>query len=164
MAGPLSLLQGYVQDEGMCGDGYVQSNGYPPPQIWDQSGMGKLTSIPHLLLTPSGGHLTYCRQADGTHPTFFLLIATGNQGNRMKTRLILLLDGNPFDCDFRLCWIKKGQEEGWIEFLTDDWEPDCVNYPDEAWTDVDLDCEVEDEVEDHDCAAAADEPGPKCDW
>ena len=64
----------------------------------------------------------------------------------MRTRLILLLDGNPFDCDFQLCWIKRGQEEGWIEFITDDWEPDCANYPDEAWSDVDLDCEVEDEL------------------
>ena len=108
--------------------------------------MGKHSSIPHPLLTLNGGHHTYCRQADCTYITFLLLIATGNQDNMMRTRLILLLDGNPFDCHFRLCWIKTGQEEGWIEFLTDDWEPDCVNYPDEAWSNVDLDCEVEDEL------------------
>ena len=108
--------------------------------------MGKHSSIPHPLLALNGDHHTYCRQAEGTDPTFLLLIATGNQDNRMRTRQILLLDGNPFTCDFRLCWIQRGQEEGWIEFLTDDWEPDCVNYPDEAWSNVDLDCEVADEL------------------
>ena len=28
--------------------------------------------------------------------------------------LILSLSGNKFECDNRLCWLKQGQEDGWI--------------------------------------------------
>ena len=28
--------------------------------------------------------------------------------------LVLSLSGNKFECDYRLCWLKQGHEDGWI--------------------------------------------------
>ena len=30
--------------------------------------------------------------------------------------LILDLSGNPFKCDAEMCWLRRGQAEGWIRF------------------------------------------------
>ena len=50
----------------------------------------------------------------------------------------VLLGGNPMHCDSRMCWIQKGKQDGWIK---NSWaSPECVNYPDEHFMEVGLDC------------------------
>ena len=59
------------------------------------------------------------------------------------------LHGNPFLCDRRMCWLKRGQEEGWIHYewykngynADLDLKPRCSNFPDIQWEDVELGCE-----------------------
>ena len=51
----------------------------------------------------------------------------------------LYLEGNPMQCDSRMCWIQKGVQDGWIKNY---WAPpECVNYPDVDFAEIDLDCE-----------------------
>ena len=53
--------------------------------------------------------------------------------NGHPANLTLIISGNPLQCDSRLCWIKEGEEEGWITWpiiqdrqLTD--KPGCENF------------------------------------
>ena len=52
--------------------------------------------------------------------------------------------GNPFHCDVRMCWLRDAEQQGRVHFRTiyDDnrEDPECVNYPDEEWREVPLDC------------------------
>ena len=58
---------GYVQAGGyVCKEWLCSGDGYPPLQTMDLKG------YPPLLLTPSGSHHTYYRQAGGMHPTRML--------------------------------------------------------------------------------------------
>ena len=55
--------------------------------------------------------------------------------------LRLSLRGNPLVCDTKLCWLKKGEEEGWLRFRTYDgihYGPNCANNVD--WTRLKLNC------------------------
>ena len=58
---------------------------------------------------------------------------------RHPRKLGLKLGGNPLQCDSRMCWIKRGEDAGWI-YWEEDSVPECENFPDTAWQDVDLDC------------------------
>ena len=42
-------------------------------------------------------------------------------------------------CDQRMCWIKQGEEDGWVKL---EWNigPKCLNYGGVRWQDVNLDC------------------------
>ena len=51
-----------------------------------------------------------------------------------------------------MCWIKQGVQDGWLSLQydplssiveLDHWYPDCSNYPDASWDDVDLECVAE---------------------
>ena len=54
--------------------------------------------------------------------------------------LTLLLWDNPFLCDTNMCWIKKGEHDGWIK-LTENRhsKPDCYGV---YWDDVMLNCSL----------------------
>ena len=82
----------------------------------------KLTSLPADIFNPvhypdSGGH---------------------------PPRLDIGLHFNPLQCDSRLCWLKKGQKEGWItwwSFNTNiSLKPQCFNKPGIDWDDITLEC------------------------
>ena len=60
--------------------------------------------------------------------------------------LRLYLNGNPFQCDWRVCWIQQAKHDGWLQ-TRDSYQPECVNHPDASWEDVNLDCDVMDELE-----------------
>ena len=69
-------------------------------------------------------------------------------GNEHPTNLTLLISHNPLQCDNKMCWIKQGEEEGWLTLnLTRPhsyWtKPDCENYPDRNWDDITLNCAME---------------------
>ena len=55
--------------------------------------------------------------------------------------LRLSLRANPLVCDTKLCWLKKGEEEGWLTFptySTTHYGPNCANNVD--WTTLKLNC------------------------
>ena len=61
----------------------------------------------------------------------------------MNTKLTLSLKGNYFQCDSKMCWIKKGEELGKIMWYRRNQNQEekliCVNYPGD-WDDVALNC------------------------
>ena len=55
--------------------------------------------------------------------------------------LRLSLRANPLVCDTKLCWLKRGEEEGWLRFQTYNgifYGPNCANNVD--WTGLKLNC------------------------
>ena len=62
--------------------------------------------------------------------------------------LLLLLGDNPLECDCRMCWVKQGEREGWIDLvLRYPWgefydKPDCANHPNVHWDDIKILCPV----------------------
>ena len=62
----------------------------------------------------------------------------------MNTKLTLSLKGNYFQCDSKLCWIKKGEELGKITWYRRNQNQEekliCVNYPGDDWDDIALNC------------------------
>ena len=115
----------------------------------------------------------HSKQAGGTHPTgmhscfhtisdfwekntstFFnhvmFLLVPDNKTH--PDSIFIFLDNNPFHCDTKMCWIKQGVQDGWLSLQydplssilePDHWYPDCTNYPDDSWDDVDLECNTE---------------------
>ena len=82
--------------------------------------------------------------------TWFFLLISDNETH--PDSIFISLDHNPFHCDSRMCWIKQGVQDGWLSIQydplssivePDHWYPDCTNYPDESWDDVDLECDTE---------------------
>ena len=61
--------------------------------------------------------------------------------------LTFSLNENPFQCDPRLCWLKRGEKEGWIRWNKSRegriLKPDCSNGV--YWDAVTLDCPDEGE-------------------
>ena len=59
-----------------------------------------------------------------------------NLGEIFKETFRIGLYGNPFQCGQSMCWIKEGQQEGWLGF----WglEPQCLNHRTEKWIDIDV--------------------------
>ena len=51
--------------------------------------------------------------------------------------LRLTLRDNPLVCDTKLCWLKKGEEEGWLRF-SDNHSPNCAYNVD--WYNLKLNC------------------------
>ena len=90
------------------------------PKLYRESGLhlerNNLTPLSLSILDPS-----HYKQIGG-HPR----------------KLYLNIRKNLLHCDRKLCWIKEGQEQGWISGW---WSPDCANYPGVDWTKVDLDCD-----------------------
>ncbi len=58
--------------------------------------------------------------------------------NGHPAELELGMEENPLHCDSRMCWIKEGDEEGWI--ISQPWNVRYCEYPGAAWKDVDLNC------------------------
>ena len=56
----------------------------------------------------------------------------------------LLLFHNPLRCNSSLCWMKQGEQDGWISWYYDFdmFVPECGNYPGVAWADVKLPCAI----------------------
>ena len=51
------------------------------------------------------------------------------------------LSGNPLVCDERLCWVKRGAQDRWLWFAgSGTYKPQCANFPNTTWDDVDLNC------------------------
>ena len=57
-------------------------------------------------------------------------------------KLELLIHANPFYCDERLCWLKEGEKEGWLDYdsRTQRYAPSCSNHPGVHWNDINLGC------------------------
>ena len=56
------------------------------------------------------------------------------------TRLALPIWDNPLQCDNKMCWVKQGEEDGWITLTSDvHSEPDCQGI---HWDDVTITCTV----------------------
>ena len=58
--------------------------------------------------------------------------------------LDLTLGANPLQCDKRLCWIKRGEQEGWIRWIYlqgRPLEPKCAD--DVSWYNVTMECPKE---------------------
>ena len=50
--------------------------------------------------------------------------------NKNLFQLELALNGNPLQCDSRLCWMKEGEMDGWLHLSFNYYNPpQCVNYP-----------------------------------
>ncbi len=76
-------------------------------------------------------------------------------GNRLKTlsesifsaqpgHLILWIADNPLRCGSDMCWMKRGEAEGWLEFGVQkniEHGPECVNYKNKLWGSIDLECD-----------------------
>ena len=63
----------------------------------------------------------------------------------VPNNLVLGINHNPLQCDSRMCWIKQGEEDGWIKLFHEargiTWsKPSCVNYPGFRWDDVTITC------------------------
>ena len=58
--------------------------------------------------------------------------------------LTLLIENNPLQCDSGMCWIKQGEQDGWITFSPDSGsgKPDCENYPDVPWDNLTFICPI----------------------
>ena len=64
--------------------------------------------------------------------------------------LEITLGGNPFMCDWRMCWVKQAEQDEWLQYtvyLQQDLRPQCENFPGESWNDINMDCDVADELE-----------------
>ena len=58
--------------------------------------------------------------------------------------LTLLLTDNPLYCDWKMCWIKEGERDGWITLYQRKWwKPTCTSYPGIPWDYIKLKCVVE---------------------
>ena len=60
--------------------------------------------------------------------------------------LTLLIEDNPLQCGSEACWIKQGEQDGWITFSYKSGEhgqPDCENYPDVPWDNLTDICSIE---------------------
>ena len=73
-----------------------------------------------------------------------ILTTTGSTtGSRNQPgNLTLILSDNPLQCDSRLCWLKKAEQEGWINFyyFYSYESPRCINLPGISWEDIRMDC------------------------
>ena len=82
--------------------------------------------------------------SDMTLTTLKRNVFISHDSARQRPRnLTLTIDGNPLHCDRPLCWMKSGQERGWLHFtIPTDYlgPPECVNYPGEPWSGITLDC------------------------
>ena len=70
----------------------------------------------------------------------------GSTGSRHQPgNLTLILSDNPLQCDSRLCWLKKAEQEGWINFyyFYSYESPRCVNLHGISWEDIRMDCECQ---------------------
>ena len=63
--------------------------------------------------------------------------------------LALLIEDNPLQCDREVCWIRQGEQDGWIKFSYKSWEYgqlDCENYPDVPWDNLTDICPIVSEL------------------
>ena len=60
-------------------------------------------------------------------------------------QLTLLIEDNPLQCDREVCWIKQGEQDGWITFRGRG-QPDCENYPDVLWNNLTGICPIVSEL------------------
>ena len=64
----------------------------------------------------------------------------------LNNNLTLLMANNPFQCDYRMCWIKHAEQVRRITLIynrlwgTSYDKPHCANYQGVAWNDIELDC------------------------
>ena len=82
-----------------------------------------------------------------TLPDDILTTTGGTTGSRNQPgNLTLILSDNPLQCDSRLCWLKKAEQEGWINFyyFYSYESPRCINLPGISWEDIRMDCEWQD--------------------
>ena len=66
------------------------------------------------------------------------------QGDVFKSdHLTLLLGNNPLQCDWKICWIKDGEREEWINLSKGSYgKPYCANFPDVPWDSITAFCSV----------------------
>ena len=58
-----------------------------------------------------------------------------------QTNLTLLLANNNLQCNWRMCWIKQGEQNGWITLTLGPYvKPSCLNYPGIDWNEIILNC------------------------
>ena len=56
-----------------------------------------------------------------------------------QTNLTLLIERNSLQCNWRMCWIKHGEQERWITLTLGTYvKPSCLNYPGIHWNEIDF--------------------------
>ena len=92
---------------------------------------GSFADLPELeVLSLTGNQLTSFRED---------VFRSGGNVVRHPGELELSLDGNPLHCDREMCWVQRGERDGWIRFeYKYDWVPQCANYPNTAWQNINL--------------------------
>ena len=84
----------------------------------------------------------------GLHLTHLYLLSNQitklEQSDAYKSRhLTLFLGENPLQCDWRICWIKKGEQDGWITLSKgENSKPHCANSQDIPWDSITGFCSV----------------------
>ena len=93
----------------------------------------QLTTLRHDILTTTGSTTVTTSGTTGS--------STGSR--HQPGNLTLILSDNPLQCDSRLCWLKRAEQEGWINFyyFYSYESPRCVNLPGISWEDIRMDCE-----------------------
>ena len=92
---------------------------------------GSFANLPELeVLGLAGNELTTFEEN---------VFRTGSNRVWHPDQLELALDGNPLQCDGRMCWVQRGEQDGWVHFeYKYDWVPQCVNYPNIPWKQINL--------------------------
>ncbi len=87
--------------------------------------------------------LTYLFLSDNKLTALPWTVFTDGTGNITRpASLILELDENPLQCDTSMCWTKQGEQDGWFTWSFSFTDPECANYPDTDWPDVNLQCDT----------------------
>ena len=64
------------------------------------------------------------------------------------TNLSLLIENNRFQCNQKMCWIKQGEQDGWITSTLGEYvKPSCLNYPGLGWDEIILNCTMQGEFQ-----------------
>ena len=60
-----------------------------------------------------------------------------------QAKLTLLIANNSLQCNWRICWIKQGEQDGWITLTLGPYlKQSCLNYPGIDWNEIILNCSV----------------------
>ena len=76
-------------------------------------------------------------------------LVTLNESAFNQLNLTLSLYGNPLECDRHLCWLKEGENKGWLKWHIESklpeltfiaYKPYCANAPNTEWDSIAFNC------------------------
>ena len=90
-----------------------------------------LSGLPQLNALHISGNSLLTLEKDIFYPEDF------PESDGHPSSLELSLRYNSIDCDRRMCWIKEGEQDGWLSWYINNrgkvYKPDCVNNPNSRW-------------------------------